>query len=431
MPRYLDRLPPLAREQMNPAQQAAADEVDRRPSQGRQGAVHSSCCAAPELLARLQKVGEYLRFENSLPPRLSEFATLVVVAHLDPAVRVVRATVPLALKEGTSPETISAHCARVAGPASMSPDEALVYDFTLELTRHHGVSDDTFGRCVARFGERALVDLVGTIGYFAWMSMILNVAHTPGRRGRRRRGAALAAVITEFAASAATSTRSPQLPAVPVQHPWALAIGGLLSMAAANGIDRFIYTPILPVMVEALGLTASQAGLIASANYLGYLLGALFAAQPGLQGSRRRWLLAALATSAICTAGLALAVSLPPMLVLRFSSGFAGAVAIIMAIALVVERLAAGGRGYLAPVHFAGVGVGIACSAIIVAGLRFAGHGWRSMWICAGAASLCCLVVAARLIRNGTGEAASAAAGAGDRSTIGPRFRLLIAANTR
>ena len=237
-------------------------------------------------------------------------------------------------------------------------------------------------------------------------------------------------MITEFAASAATSTRSPQLPAVPVQHPWALAIGGLLSMAAANGIDRFIYTPILPVMVEALGLTASQAGLIASANYLGYLLGALFAAQPGLRGSRRRWLLAALATSAICTAGLALAVSLPPMLVLRFSSGFAGAVAIIMAIALVVERLAAGGRGYLAPVHFAGVGVGIACSAIIVAGLRFAGHGWRSMWICAGAASLCCLVVAARLIRNGTGEAASAAAGAGDRSTIGPRFRLLIAANT-
>jgi predicted MFS family arabinose efflux permease len=237
--------------------------------------------------------------------------------------------------------------------------------------------------------------------------------------------------MTGVASATSNSTRLPHLPGSPVQHPWALAIGGLLSMAAANGIDRFIYTPILPVMVEALGLTASQAGLIASANYLGYLLGALFAARPGLRGPRRHWLLAALATSATCTAGLAFAVSPPPLLVLRFSSGFAGAVAIIMAIALVVEQLVAGGRGDLTPVHFAGVGVGIACSAIIVAGLRFAGHGWRSMWICAGAASLCCLVVAASLIRSGAGaDTAAATAGATDRSAISPRFRLLIAANT-
>ena len=176
MPRYLDRLPPLAREQMNPAQQAAADELIAGPRKGVKGPF-IPLLRSPELLARLQKVGEYLRFENSLPPRLSEFATLVVsrtwTQQFEWFVHV-----PLALKEGTSPETISALRAGCR-PASMSPDEALVYDFTLELTRHHGVSDDTFGRCVARFGERALVDLVGTIGYFAWMSMILNVAHTP------------------------------------------------------------------------------------------------------------------------------------------------------------------------------------------------------------------------------------------------------------
>ena len=233
------------------------------------------------------------------------------------------------------------------------------------------------------------------------------------------------------AASPASSPTQPLAASTPqLQHPWALAIGGLLSMAAANGIDRFIYTPILPVMVEALGLTASQAGLIASANYLGYLLGALFAARPGLPGPRRHWLLAALAISALCTASMALSASLPPMLVLRFTSGFAGAVAIIMAIALVVERLAAGGRGYLAPVHFAGVGVGIACSALIVAGLRFTGHGWRSMWLCAGAASLCGLVFVALLIRNRANVPVAATASATDRPAVGPRFRLLIAANT-
>lgn len=227
---------------------------------------------------------------------------------------------------------------------------------------------------------------------------------------------------------AAGAARSTGLAAAPLRHPWALAIGGLLSMAAANGIDRFIYTPILPVMAQALQWTASQAGLVASANYLGYLLGALFAARPGLTGARRNWLLATLATSAVCTAGMALGPALPPMLVLRLASGFAGAVAIVMAIALVVERLAAGGRRALGSVHFAGVGVGIVLSALIVAGLRFSGFGWRAMWICAGVASSCCLAMVATLIDRRV--AAPVAEQTNAPPTISPRFRWLIAANT-
>jgi MFS family permease len=229
-------------------------------------------------------------------------------------------------------------------------------------------------------------------------------------------------------APTATASRATPPAADPVQHPWALAIGGMLSMAAANGVDRFIYTPILPVMASSLGLTTSQSGLIASANYLGYLLGALFAARPGLPGARRNWLLAALAISALCTAAMALSASLAPMLVLRGVSGFFGAVAIVMAIALVVERLTLGGRGYLAPVHFAGVGIGIAVSALIVAALRLQGLGWRSMWSAAGATSLCCLVAVFGLI--GPRAPAPAAAATARSPAPGGKFRLLIAANT-
>ena len=55
--------------------------------------------------------------------------------------------------------------------------------FASELMAHHGVSDDTYARCVERLGERGTVDLVSIVGYFAWMSMLLNVAHTPAAGG--------------------------------------------------------------------------------------------------------------------------------------------------------------------------------------------------------------------------------------------------------
>ncbi|MEI9900194.1 MAG: YbfB/YjiJ family MFS transporter [Hyphomicrobium sp.] len=83
--------------------------------------------------------------------------------------------------------------------------------------------------------------------------------------------------------------------------PLSLAIGGLLAMAAGMGVGRFVYTPILPPMVEALHLTKSQAGLIASANFIGYFAGALLAALR-FPGSRRLWLLGALVLNVVCLA---------------------------------------------------------------------------------------------------------------------------------
>ncbi len=177
-----------------------------------------------------------------------------------------------------------------------------------------------------------------------------------------------------------------------------LAVGGLVALAAAMGVGRFVYTPILPTMVAELGLTEGQAGLIASANFAGYLAGALMAATPILTGSRRAWLLGGLAMSGITTAAVGLVSAMAAFLALRFAGGAASALVLVYGSALVLERLAAAGRGGLSAVHFAGVGVGIAVSALLVSGLAGFGLGWRWQWLAGGLASLAAVAIVAALV---------------------------------
>ncbi len=200
------------------------------------------------------------------------------------------------------------------------------------------------------------------------------------------------------------------------EHPWRLALGGMAALAAAMGIGRFVYTPILPIMAEALHLTSAEAGLIASANFLGYLAGALLAASPILRGSRRSYLAGGLAANALTLAAMGLTTDFAAHLVLRFLGGLASAFVLVFASALVLERLAASGRDRLSAVHFAGVGVGIAVSAVAVAALAAAGSGWRGLWLASGVLGVIGLAVvawlmpqdAARLASRSTDKAAPA-----------------------
>src|SRR5207245_1876362 len=127
----------------------------------------------------------------------------------------------------------------------------------------------------------------------------------------------------------------------------------------------FVYTPILPLMVEDLGMTRSAAGLLASANNAGYLAGALVAAMPGLPGSRRRWLLVALLVSALTTASMAVTSWSPAFLLLRFAGGVASAFGLVYSSALVLDRIGRGGRPGRSAVRFVGFGYIVAATFLV------------------------------------------------------------------
>ena len=191
-------------------------------------------------------------------------------------------------------------------------------------------------------------------------------------------------------------------------------------MASAVGIGRFVYTPILPHMVETLHLTKSEAGLIASANFIGYLAGALLSAIR-LPGSQRGWLLAALAANVVCLGAMGLTTDMRLFLALRAIAGLASAFALVFASALVLNRLAAAGRGGLSAVHFAGVGAGIAAASALVACL----HDWRDMWFAsAGLALVASIAVTLMVPAERTGAAPWVAA----RAKLSAGFWFLLVA---
>ena len=182
--------------------------------------------------------------------------------------------------------------------------------------------------------------------------------------------------------------------------PVSIALGGLIAMAVGVGIGRFVYTPILPSMMLALGLSKSAAGLIAAANFAGYLAGALGTSRATLRGPQILWLVGALVMSAASTAAMGLTSSLAGFLILRFLGGFASALVLILASALVLDQLAAMGRPKLASLHFAGVGIGIVVSATLVAVQLATGADWRSLWLASGAVSLLGAAAVALLIKG-------------------------------
>ena len=158
---------------------ASAEAVSRLMQRG----PFNAWLRSPELGDRLQKMGEYVRFNTSLPLRLNELAILITARHWSSQFEWY-AHLQFALKAGLAPK-IAADIAQNKRPKNMKSDEAAVYDFCTQLHRKKKVSDAAYRRAVALFGEKGVMDLIGVSGYYTAVSMTLNVAEAPLPAGQK------------------------------------------------------------------------------------------------------------------------------------------------------------------------------------------------------------------------------------------------------
>ncbi|MFA1642726.1 YbfB/YjiJ family MFS transporter [Chryseomicrobium imtechense] len=154
-----------------------------------------------------------------------------------------------------------------------------------------------------------------------------------------------------------------------MKHPLYLVMGGVFALFIAMSIGRFAYTPILPFMQLEKGFSTVFAGTLASANYAGYLAGAIAGSILPIQTYRRKLLLLSLAISISLTFAMGLVESPIVWILFRFVSGVTSAFVFVLTSSIILDRLAAIGRIGLSGVMYAGVGLGIFVSGLVVAPL--------------------------------------------------------------
>jgi 4-carboxymuconolactone decarboxylase len=167
---------------MTPRQREVYAGIVSGPRKGARGPFNA-LLRSPDVADRVQKVGEYIRFQSSIPAALNEMAILIT-GRFWGAQYEFWAHSRLAREAGLGAAIIDA-IAEGRRPAPMSADERIVYDFCSELFRDKAVADATFKAVVERFGEQGVIDLIAASGYYSIVSMVLNVDRHPLPAGER------------------------------------------------------------------------------------------------------------------------------------------------------------------------------------------------------------------------------------------------------
>jgi 4-carboxymuconolactone decarboxylase len=171
-----DRFKPLTWEEMTPAQKTMIEHLLSGDRKG-VGGPFNILLRSPEMGDLAQQFGASMRFHSSMPPRLNEFA-IIITARFWMAQYEWNAHRRAAAQAGLSEDIIQA-VATGKRPAKMAADEEIVYNFCTEVLKTHQASDATFQATVKAFGEKGVVDIMGVMGWYQFVSMMLNVDRYP------------------------------------------------------------------------------------------------------------------------------------------------------------------------------------------------------------------------------------------------------------
>jgi 4-carboxymuconolactone decarboxylase len=173
------RLPELTEDRLDGAQRALLESMRAGPrgARVRLGGPFGVYMHAPQYGELTQQLGAFVRFKTSLEPRLSEFAILCT-ARMWRAQYEWHAHAPIAEKAGVKPEAIRDIKAGRT-PKKAAKDERAIFDFVQELYTKRRVSERTYRRVQGHIGDKGTVELVGILGYYTGVSMILNIFNVP------------------------------------------------------------------------------------------------------------------------------------------------------------------------------------------------------------------------------------------------------------
>jgi 4-carboxymuconolactone decarboxylase len=177
-----DRFTPLTYEQMTPEQKALTDHILSGPRHSMDGPFNV-LLRSPQMGELAQQLGLQFRFHSSLPTKLNEFAIMLMARYYTIQFEYA-AHHRLAIQAGLSPAVGDAISAGKR-PASMAPDEEALYNFAMELLNTKQVGDATFQAAKDKFGEQGVVDLIGVMGYYHMVSMLLSVDRYPLPEGAK------------------------------------------------------------------------------------------------------------------------------------------------------------------------------------------------------------------------------------------------------
>jgi len=170
-----DRMPPIPPDKLTDAQKRAAEAF----AEGRGYAIRGPfvpLVRSPEVMLRAKAMGDYLRFKSVLGPRLNEMVILITAREWSQQYEW-QAHHAIALKEGLRSEIADA-IADGRRPTGMADDEEAAYDMATEILRLKRVSDATYQRAVAKFGEQGVIDLLGVTGYYTFLAIVMNATRT-------------------------------------------------------------------------------------------------------------------------------------------------------------------------------------------------------------------------------------------------------------